>query len=374
MYPVFSFLSTRQLAQVGRVCKRWQFLSGDRLLWQRIDLSENHNVDDNALTSMVHRGGNVLHTLKLCGSQRISTDHLISMSSYSLRHLREIHLCQMQRARDDCVVTLARECPLLESVSLVGCNITDDSVLALGRGCANLRDLSVKDCVNLTDAAFIYLSRSIYSVNMSGCHKVTSATPLALALRCPDLQKLNLNGIATADSALLTLSQQCPKLHTLVVSNAASFGGLQLLTDAGLVDFKMLSRLRVLNLQGANMLTDSGVLTLCKSCPNLERLNIGSCFRLTDGGVSFIVRGMQQLTHLSLFQCFNVTDQAIMTVVALLCLQHLNLHNCVSLVKAMRILVRAQQLNTLNVAGCSNIPPEDVNIFQQYRPSVKVTH
>jgi len=374
MYSVLSFLSSQQLAQVGRVCKRWRFLSGDRMLWQCIDLSDNHCVDDNSLASMARRGGNVLHTLKLCGSERISTDQLVSMCTHSLRHLREIHLCQMQRAKDDLVMTMASECSLLETVSLIGCGITDASVLALGRGCNNLRELSVKDCINLTDDAFIYLGGTMQSVNMSGCYTVTAATPHSLALRCPRLEHLNLNGIAITDEALLVLAQRCSKLHTLVLSDETPFGGHRLLTDAGLADFRMLPNLRILNLQGANMLTDSGILTLSNSCPNMKRLNIGSCFRITDRGLSFIVRGMQDLSHLSVFRCFNVTDEAIMAVVALPRLQHLNLHNCVSLVKAMRILVRSPQLHTLNVAGCTNIPPEDVDIFQRYRPNVKIVN
>ena len=61
---------------------------------------------------------------------------------------------------------------------------------------------------------------------------------------------------------------------------------------------------------GCHEVTDSGILSLCLHCPNLERLSLMGLVHVTDKAVTNLLQHCSQLLQLDLSNCPRVTEQA----------------------------------------------------------------
>ena len=374
LFDVFSFLDTQQLCRLQAVCSRWKWLSADRVLWRRLDVSGWATaMDDRGMASLVSKYAESAETLKLCNCTKLTSaffsSSLASPSLPSLLHLKELHLCNLRTVTDSVVINIAQSAPQLEHASLYGCvQLTDASVVALSKHCSRLDELSVRGLVKLTNAAVADLPAGLRGLNIAGCRLINSSGVISAVQRLPLLERFNAHGLNMSDAAIESISKHCPAITTLHLSSANPFGGNQM-TDAAIAHLTQLTALTCLNLQGSSNITDASIVALVNSC-RLQRLNLGGCYRLTDAALTALggsVTGAV-LTHLSVFQCFHVTDEG---VVALLervdALQHLDLHSCVnvsdrtlrSLATRRQPAARRMSLNGLAAEGESETATSD---------------
>eukprot|EP00897_Mesotaenium_endlicherianum_P009978 jgi/Mesen1/9008/ME000563S08325 len=107
--------------------------------------------------------------------------------------------------------------------------------------------------------------------------------------------------------------------------------------------------LRLLNLCGCEQAgTDKALQAIAKGCPRLQSLNLGWCERLTDAGVSALAAGCAGLRVLDLCGCLLITDGSIVQL-AEKCrgLQALGLHCCRDVSDiSMAALVRSSQCSS----------------------------
>ena len=351
LFDVFSFLDTQQLCRLQAVCSRWKWLSSDRVLWRKLDVSGWAGaMDDGGMASLVSKYAENAETLKLCNCTKLTSSFfsstLASSSLPSLYHLKELHLCNLRAVTDSAIVTIAQSAPQLEHASLYGCvQLTDTSIVALSKHCARLDELSVRGLVKLTNAAIAELPTGIRGLNIAGCRLINSSGAITAVQRLPLLERLNAHGLNLSDAAIESISKHCPAINTLHLSSANPFGGNQL-TDAAISHLVHLTALTCLNLQGSSNITDASVISLVNSC-RLQRLNLGGCYRLTD--VTLTVLGGSvtggALSHLSVFQCFHVTDDGVKALLERVdTLQHLDLHSCVNVSdRVLRLLATRRQ-------------------------------
>lgn len=103
-------------------------------LWEKTDLSARtiqhlpRTSFDNVLSSILKRYGNpMMHRLMLCGRRDVTVESL-SLIGGLARNLNELHLCFIKDTTDDVVLNVARNCRVLEKISLRGCSSLTDAV------------------------------------------------------------------------------------------------------------------------------------------------------------------------------------------------------------------------------------------------------
>ena len=92
------------------------------------------------------------------------------------------------------VITVARGCPALESISISYCpNITDVGVIVLAQNCFQLKCITLTSS-KITDAsliAFATNSRKLQSVTFNNCDCITSTGLSILSVECTQMQKMS---------------------------------------------------------------------------------------------------------------------------------------------------------------------------------------
>ena len=123
---------------------------------------------------------------------RLLTD--FSIVAFARSCLKSVCLDFCVPLTDICFGALAERCPLLESVSLRGCELTDVSIVALAKKCARLSSVNFAFCDLLTDVSIMALagnSSLLESVNLGSCKLLTDVSIVAFAGSCPLLKSVN---------------------------------------------------------------------------------------------------------------------------------------------------------------------------------------
>lgn len=387
LFDVFTYLEPTNLSTLQSVCTRWKWLSGDRSLWSKLDLSPlASKLTDSALLSIFNRFGSGIQVLKLCNCNKLSADFFQSEQTIaafsSLTKLKQIHFCNVRHVSDSAVSAVARAAPHLEHVSLYGCvQLTDVAVQSLSSNCRRINELSVRGCHRLTDAAFDVIPSSLQGLNVAGCKHLTSKTVLSIAESCPSLQRLNLHGTVLTDAGINALTSRCLQLQSLHLSSANPFGGNPALTESSMSGLNCLADLSVLNLQGSANLNDDALNKLLSpfNLTHLQRLNLGGCYRITNSGLSLITDSPFKLTHLSIFQCFHINDDALLALLTKQDeLQHLDVHSCVAVTDALLQFLsnpnNAPKLQSLDIGSCRLITVDQVAALRAARPELQLVH
>lgn len=136
--------------------------------------------------------------------------------------------------------------------------------------CTGLRELSVSDCVNITDFGLYELAKlgsTLRYLSVAKCDQVSDAGLKVIARRCYKLRYLNARGCeAVGDDSIIMLAHSCARLRAL---------------DIGKCD-----------------VSDAALHALAESCPNLKKISLKNCDMITDRGiqcVAYYCRGLQLL-------------------------------------------------------------------------------
>ena len=291
LFDVFSFLDTQQLCRLQAVCSRWKWLSADRVLWRRLDVSGWATaMDDRGMASLVSKYAESAETLKLCNCTKLTSaffsSSLASPSLPSLLHLKELHLCNLRTVTDSVVINIAQSAPQLEHASLYGCvQLTDASVVALSKHCSRLDELSVRGLVKLTNAAVADLPAGLRGLNIAGCRLINSSGVISAVQRLPLLERFNAHGLNMSDAAIESISKHCPAITTLhlVVGQPLRRQPDDRCQPSLTSHSSQPSRVSTCRAR-ATLPTPASV-ALVNSC-RLQRLNLGGCYRLTDAALT----------------------------------------------------------------------------------------
>ncbi|XP_024887630.1 F-box/LRR-repeat protein 7-like isoform X1 [Temnothorax curvispinosus] len=323
---IFSWLDTRDRCSLAQTCRRLWEIAWHPALWREVEVRYPQNATA-ALYALTRRGCHTcvrrlvlegatglpgifaqlpylnLTSLVLRHSRRV-TDANVTTVLDSCAHLRELDLTGCPNVTRACGRTTIlqlqsldlSDCHGVEDSGLVlslsrmphlGClylrrcgRITDASLVAIASYCASLRQLSVSDCVKVTDFGVrevaARLGPSLRYFSVGKCDRVSDAGLLVVARHCYKLRYLNARGCeALSDSATIALARGCPRMRAL---------------DIGKCD-----------------IGDATLEALSTGCPNLKKLSLCGCERITDAGLealAYYVRGLRQL---NIGECPRVT-------------------------------------------------------------------
>ncbi|KAK7345181.1 hypothetical protein VNO77_15735 [Canavalia gladiata] len=293
-------------------------------LWQSLNLRELNNA------------GN-----RLIGA--LSLPRYRYVKQINLEFARDVEDAHLILIKDKCFDSLQS----LESLNLNGCQkISDTGIEAITSCCSQLKSFSIYWNVRVTDTGILHIVRNckhIIDLNISGCKSISDRGVQLIAENYPELESLNLTRcVKLTDDGLKKLLQRCLFLQSLNLYALSSF------TDEAYRKLCLLARLKILDLCGAQNLSDGGVSCISK-CKNLVSLNLTWCVRVTDEGVISIAEGCTSLEFLSLFGIIGVTDK---------CLEALS-KSC------------SNKITTLDVNGCIGIKKRSHEELLQLFPYLK---
>ncbi|XP_054824802.1 F-box protein At3g58530 isoform X4 [Prosopis cineraria] len=233
---------------------------------------------------------------KIAGNRLIAA---LSLPRY--RNVKQINLEFAQDIDDTHLILLKTKCSDslkgLDSLNLNGCQkISDEGVEAITSCCPQLKSFSIYWNVRLTDAGLRHLVKNckgIIYLNISGCKEgrgKQGRIPLERIRECN-----------ISDQSLEFVAENYSELESL---NLTSF------TDEVYKEISLLVHLKLLDLCGAQNLSDEGLSSISK-CKNLITLNLTWCVRVTDEGVISIARSCTSIESLSLFGITGVTDKSL---------------------------------------------------------------
>ncbi|XP_054824807.1 F-box protein At3g58530 isoform X5 [Prosopis cineraria] len=216
---------------------------------------------------------------KIAGNRLIAA---LSLPRY--RNVKQINLEFAQDIDDTHLILLKTKCSDslkgLDSLNLNGCQkISDEGVEAITSCCPQLKSFSIYWNVRLTDAGLRHLVKNckgIIYLNISGCKNISDQSLEFVAENYSELESLNLTSF----------------------------------TDEVYKEISLLVHLKLLDLCGAQNLSDEGLSSISK-CKNLITLNLTWCVRVTDEGVISIARSCTSIESLSLFGITGVTDKSL---------------------------------------------------------------
>lgn len=154
----------------------------------------------------------------------------------------------------------------------------------------------------------------------------------------------NIKDSLKADSAILSLSNNCPRLTTLQIG-----GG----TDAGFKNIPRLESVESLKLYRCFDITNSSCESISKNT-NLKELIISRCPQITDEGIKHLKN--LSLHVLGLYGLKEITDESISELNQMETLYSLNLHGCSKITdQALIELSKVNKLKRLDVSWCVGI-------------------
>ena len=408
LFNVFSRLSSAELCAVASVCTRWKFLSTDRMLWRKVDLSPHaRTVDNTVFDTLLSRVGPDLDSLKLCNLKGLDSSALRRLGEEHLAHnggsLRSLHFCSLKAVDFEVMSSLLRgpggagtgAGSALRELSLFGCiNIDDACVKLIRASCSRIEDLSLRGCAKITDAAFIV--EEVIPSASSVREDNPSAEPESLLLESPHALCEGSRSSSVTSTASSFLSSAAvpssrtfaPPLGSFAYLTSLNLANCKLLTEAGLIAaFRASPRLHKLNLHALNP-TDQLLDALTLECPLIETLHLSSAnpfggnSGLTDAGVEFLASRLPRLSCLNLQGSARITDASLrMLVDSCRLLEKLNLGGCFLLTDAgVRTLSQADlppsltypsRITHLSLFQCMYLTDASVELIANHMPSVQ---
>ena len=306
---VFSFLPLRQLIRCSKVCKKWHNLCYDVTLWRKITFwnTNQSKVTDDCLSRLISRRTNCIQVIDLKDCELV-TDISLKRIATLCPNLRKLDILGCKKITDQGLLAVASNCSNLSSAKVAVRNITEKSVVALINSNSNLlrlyaysRAVTSKTCTQLMMFAHQLEVLVVYESHLdkhdsSKSDVLTDRMVTCLAVGCRHLRKLVLhyNQVLVTDEALLSLSNKCPELESLIIDYVDREDGI---TDIGVAAVAKFCNLRRLNLSNGRI-TDSACLFIAKNLPNLEDLSFEFC-RITDTGIYSIMRSCENLRRLT---------------------------------------------------------------------------
>lgn len=306
---IFSFLPLRQLIRCSKVCKKWHNLCYDVTLWRKITFwnANQSKVTDDALKRLISRRTNCIQVIDLKDCELV-TDVSLKRIATLCPSLRKLGIMGCRKITDQGLLAVASKCSSLYSVKVAVRNITEKSVAALINSNHNLvrlyaysKAVTAKTFAQLMMFAHNLEVLVVYESHLdkddsSKSDVLTDRMVACLAVGCPRLRKLVLhyNQVLVTDDALLSLSNKCPGMESLIIDYVDREDGI---TDIGVAALAKFCNIRQLSLANGRI-TDSACLFIARNLPNLEDLSLEFC-RVTDTGIYSIMRSCENLRRLT---------------------------------------------------------------------------
>lgn len=280
--------------------------AGIEALWsslkklRRVDISGNHFITDRSVVGLSMNclllseivmldcsfiTHNAFHFI-LCNCRHLNviTVNRIQIpprvSSTYVRALCSIDLSDFVAISDEFLISIAKSCWPLESLSLRRCTgFTLYGISQLLCACQSLKHLALVKARFLTDQCVSELAQflvNLVSINLDSCSHLTTLTFVTLVTECPLLEHIEMSRTSVGKVD-----------HPLVVKN---------------------KRMKSLNLSGNLYLSDTLLKDIASTCPYMELLNISSTYGITEIGIADVLKICHGIKNLQITDCAAINS------------------------------------------------------------------
>ncbi|WOG99289.1 hypothetical protein DCAR_0518637 [Daucus carota subsp. sativus] len=280
--------------------------AGIETLWsslrklQRVNISGNHFITDRSVVGLsmnclqlseivmfdcsfiTHNSFHFIlcncHHLSVISANRIQIPPRVS-STY-VRGLCSVDLSDCDTISDEFLLSIAKACWPLESLSLRRCRgFTLFGISQLLSAYPSLKHLALVKAHFLTDQCVSKLARylvNLVSINLNSCFPLTTITFVMLVAECPLLEHIEMGRTSVGQVD-----------HFLVVKN---------------------KRIKYLNLSGSLHVSDKLLKYIASTCPNMELLNISSTHYTTEMGIADILKICHGMRNFQIADCAGISS------------------------------------------------------------------
>ncbi|CAN8287842.1 unnamed protein product [Cochlearia groenlandica] len=256
------------------------------------------------------RGG--LEKLSVRGNDSLSKVSDLGLKSIgrSCPSLKCLSLWNLSTVSDNGLLEIAEGCSKLQKLELNRCNsITDKGLVAIAKSCANLVELTLEACPRIGDEGLQAIARSctkLKSVTIKNCPLVRDQGIAALLSNSTySLTKLKLQMLNITDVSLAVVGHYGLSITDLVLSGLSHVGEKGFWVMGNGVGLQKLNSLTITTCQGV---TDMGLESVGKGCPNMKKAFIGKSTLVSDNGLVSFAKASLSLESLHLEECHRVTQ------------------------------------------------------------------
>ncbi|KAG5681138.1 hypothetical protein PVAND_010598 [Polypedilum vanderplanki] len=329
---IFQWLDTCELLTVATVCRRFEKLIWNPILWKIIILKGEEISGDKALSCILRRLQNESDEEKCLNVERVMlsegckiTDKGLQMIVKACPNLTHLQAQFCTTFSNQSLIEFVSKCTNLQHLDITGCSqiscininpsssegsrklllqyidltdcasLDDNGLRLIVKTCPLLIYFYLRRCMMLTDTSLKYISKfciALKELSVSDCLNVTDFGLYELAKLGQTLRYLSVAKCKVSDVGLKYLARRCYKLRYL------NCRGCEAISDDSIIVLaRSCSRLRSLDI-GKTDVSDAGLCALSESCPNLKKLSLKNCDMITDEGIkylSYYCRGLQLL-------------------------------------------------------------------------------
>lgn len=207
-------------AQQAKVCARWSSLLLD---WKK-EVRCRENIEDwhldSSLKVLPH-----LEKIDLRNCKKITVE---GFEAFKRRpELKKIELKGCKQFYNSCIRRLSEICPQLYQIDLSNCgNLTDKGIVDLSENCRFLKVIYLatpeeRPNKNITDVALITIGKNcslLEEISLAFCSEITDFGLKILSEKCKKLEKITLTGCNKISlQGALTLAQNSQKLKKMIL-------------------------------------------------------------------------------------------------------------------------------------------------------------
>uniref|UniRef100_A0A0M3HXD0 F-box domain-containing protein n=1 Tax=Ascaris lumbricoides TaxID=6252 RepID=A0A0M3HXD0_ASCLU len=383
LVSVFSLLPIVDRVRAERVCRKWRYLARG-FSWSSTDTfsfstlmkskasqpfaSERPYIGDAEVKSLALRCGRYLRHVDLHAFRDTLTYSVCRSFAPLCPHLHSLNLCGIQLTNSS-VQLLGRHCPNLEEVNFHRCfqeSVVERGLSSFFNKCERLRAVDVGENERLSGIpSFETLPKTLATLKIGGCYRLTGAAMEAVKNRCPNLTYLMMNSVDT-----LSANELNNFFTSMVNLRKLKFGECFISHTIGGADLNLgaLKNLSELTINDNLLITDRVLRTLVNGCKQLRYVDISGCNRfVTNDGLMELAK-LQSLTHLNLSMMRITTDETVKRIAEKGILQAILLHRCDDITDAAvtKILECCQKLTSLDVSFCPKVTDVSMRTIYSY--------
>ena len=306
---ILSYLDYPLLVRSTRVCSRWHRLGYDPSLWKTIAIPSYHasKIQADTIARIIPRKTNLISSVDLSDCSGVQDDSLVHIS-LNCPNLRRIFLDGCHFITDAGVLCLARNCNVLEAVSIPLRYISEKAVISLVQNNPGIKELLAYS-VAVTENTMKAISTGcpeieilvVYEASLDQDRRgsddvLTDEMVHVLVSGCPKLEMLALryNQILVTDKSLNSLAERCQNLESFLIDYCDNHRGI---TDFGVCTIAQSCRnLKCLNISNGSV-KDVSLIVIANNLPCLEDLSL-EFSEVSDVGIYAVLKQCKKLSAL----------------------------------------------------------------------------
>jgi F-box and leucine-rich repeat protein 2/20 len=242
------------------------------------------------------------------------TDAGISQIAHGCPILECLSMTSCHLVRDAGLAAIAQQCCQLLTLKLWNIrNVTDTGISAIANGCNKLQHITILDCDRVVEMGFIALAQGCPDLQTIKFDKISLPGAMAVGYGFPKLKEIIIRDTeATTDAFLSAIGHTCRLLQSaeFYMGEQATDDGIKALTQ-GCPLLQTVFMSQCISLSGDNgNLTDVCISALADNCPALSSLRLSNIRGVTDRGMSALALGCPLLQSVSIDGC-SVTDEGL---------------------------------------------------------------